>query len=237
MELYHVYTGLEFNKINHNNIFIKITNNNQNHKGFQYKIGLNIDTLPFNPTGTCNKGGLYFIEFKYAIFYRYYGDFISHAMIPNDALVYIEQNKYKTNKLILLNRYKFTDHPFWLYKKLCLESVKLNGFALQYVKIQTPEICLESVKHCGLMLKYVQDQSDEICLAAIVECPHALKYVKNKTILICTIAIKQNGCMIKYVPNPNIELKRLSNEKYEQAIEFIKKRLKNYIKNKEIIKF
>ena len=39
----------------------------------------------------------------------------------------------------------------------CLEAVKQNGFALQYVKEQTPEICLEAVKQNELALRYVKD--------------------------------------------------------------------------------
>ena len=39
----------------------------------------------------------------------------------------------------------------------CLEAVKQNGFVLQCVKEQTPEICLEAVKKDGLALRYVKD--------------------------------------------------------------------------------
>ena len=39
----------------------------------------------------------------------------------------------------------------------CLEAVKQNGFALQYVKEQTSEICLEAVKQNELALRYVKD--------------------------------------------------------------------------------
>ena len=39
----------------------------------------------------------------------------------------------------------------------CLEAVKQNGFALQYVKEQTPEICLKAVKQYSYNLKYVKD--------------------------------------------------------------------------------
>jgi Domain of unknown function (DUF4116) len=36
-----------------------------------------------------------------------------------------------------------------------LEAVKRNGYALQYVKDQTPEICTEAVKADGDALRYV----------------------------------------------------------------------------------
>ena len=39
----------------------------------------------------------------------------------------------------------------------CLEAVKRDGYALQYVKEQTPEICLAAVKQNELALRYVKD--------------------------------------------------------------------------------
>ena len=36
-----------------------------------------------------------------------------------------------------------------------LEAVKQNGYALQYVREQTPEMCIEAVKQNGDALRYV----------------------------------------------------------------------------------
>ena len=43
----------------------------------------------------------------------------------------------------------------WTDEKHCLEAVKRNGYALQYVKEQTEAICLEAVKEDGYALQYV----------------------------------------------------------------------------------
>ena len=43
--------------------------------------------------------------------------------------------------------------------EICLEAVKQNGYALQYVKEQTLEICLEAVKQNGYALQYVKEQT------------------------------------------------------------------------------
>ena len=48
-----------------------------------------------------------------------------------------------------------------------MESVKIDGLDLTYVKNQTDQICLEAVKQNGLALKYVKNQTDQICLEAI----------------------------------------------------------------------
>ena len=41
------------------------------------------------------------------------------------------------------------------YEEVCLEAVKINAYALEYVKEQTPKICLEAVKKDGWVLRYV----------------------------------------------------------------------------------
>ena len=66
----------------------------------------------------------------------------------------------------------------------CLEAVKQNGFVLQHVKEQTPEICLEAVKKDGLALQYVEEQTPEICLEAVKQNELALRYVKDINMLL-----------------------------------------------------
>jgi hypothetical protein len=63
--------------------------------------------------------------------------------------------------------------------KEALEAVKQNGHALQYVKIQTPEICLEALRQNGYALQFVNTQTPEICLEAVREEGYALKYVNE----------------------------------------------------------
>ena len=41
---------------------VKLTNETECHNGFQFKTGLNEDTIPFDPTGECKKGGIYFTD-------------------------------------------------------------------------------------------------------------------------------------------------------------------------------
>ena len=55
------YSGEEFKK-RCKFTFYRITNHEENHRGFQYYDGLNIDTQAFNPTGECSAGGLYFFD-------------------------------------------------------------------------------------------------------------------------------------------------------------------------------
>ena len=66
----------------------------------------------------------------------------------------------------------------WTNEKYCLEAVKENGLALEFVKDQTPEICLEAVKNYGFAIKYVKEQTSEICVQAILNDKDAKRYIK-----------------------------------------------------------
>jgi len=62
---------------------------------------------------------------------------------------------------------------------MCLVAIKQNGFVLQYVLEQTPEICLKAVRQNGHALRYVNEQTEEICLEAVKQDVRALQYVKE----------------------------------------------------------
>src|SRR5579872_4937683 len=94
-----VYSGIKFNNIMQGDnmkgtLLVKLTNESENHNNFQFRTGLNIDNIPFNPTRECTAGGLYFCEFQYLEQYIMYGNKICinmrYVTIPDDAQVYIE---------------------------------------------------------------------------------------------------------------------------------------------------
>jgi hypothetical protein len=60
-----------------------------------------------------------------------------------------------------------------------LRAVKQDGYVLQFVNIQTPEICLAAVNEDGFALRYVHVQTPEICLEAVKQYGYALKYVNE----------------------------------------------------------
>ncbi len=80
------------------------------HHGFQYKEGLNVDTVPFNPTGLCTPGGLYFTEKENIFDFLEYGCFIVEVRLPVDARVYKDNNKYKADKIIISNPQFLSDY-------------------------------------------------------------------------------------------------------------------------------
>lgn len=86
--------------------YYKITNEKENHNGLQYKTGLNVDILPFNPSGDCKPGGIYFAREDILAFLEY-GPWIRKVFIPKGANVYENPGlpeKWKADKVILGER-------------------------------------------------------------------------------------------------------------------------------------
>ena len=187
------YTGEDFNKILGSKKLYRFTHKDENHNGFQYKDGLNIDHLEFNPHGSGNPGGLYFVDEDYILSYLVNTKFkwIREVTIPSDARVYTDHQKYKCDKFILESRKHTSEYEIEKHK--CLEAVKQDYRALQFIKEQTHEICLEAVKQNGHALQYVKDQTEEICIEAVKQNGWLLEFIKNQTDKICLEAVKQDG--------------------------------------------
>ena len=88
----------------------KILNKEENHHNLQYKTGLNIDPIPFNPSGDCLKGGIYFSREHIFCFFDY-GCWIREVTIPEGIPVYENPGlpkKFKAPQVILGRRRKIT---------------------------------------------------------------------------------------------------------------------------------
>uniref|UniRef100_A0A6C0J513 DUF4116 domain-containing protein n=1 Tax=viral metagenome TaxID=1070528 RepID=A0A6C0J513_9ZZZZ len=113
--------------------------------------------------------------------------------IPRDAQTVIFPNKYRSDKIIILDTpVHFMNHEMWKDDDICKLIVHQNGSALKYVKHQTEDICKLAVKQLGTALQYVKNQTDEICKIAVQQNGYALQYVKTPTVEINELAVKQN---------------------------------------------
>jgi len=105
--------------------YYKILNEEENHRGLQYKTGLNIDPVEFNPSGDCEPGGIYFAS-KDILAFLSYGPWIRKVTLPKDAKVYKSPRileKWKADKVILGKRYKIAAKTI---QKLIDEGVDLK---------------------------------------------------------------------------------------------------------------
>ena len=113
--------------------------------------------------------------------------------------------------------------------KEALEAVKQDGYALQFVNEQTPEICLEAVKQYGYALSYVNEQTPEICLEAVKRDGGALSYVNEQTPEICLEAVKQYGYALRFVNEDMFEEEDIVIDGKKFSKSTIKEALKSYI--------
>jgi hypothetical protein len=201
-------SGTEFNKQYPNTNFYKVLNEKCNHHDFQYEHGLNIDTIEFNPTKECSPGGLYFTEACKLIRWCTCGIYICKVTIPDEARVYIEDNKFKADMIYvdLDNKTLIKDFKFESNDIDIIKAVQYDGYALKYVpeNLRTEEICKIAVQQNGYALEYVpiKLRTEEICHLAVQQNGMALQYVpiKLRTEEICHLAIQQTGWALQYVP-------------------------------------
>jgi len=90
--------------------YYKILNKDEYHHGLQYKSGLNIDPIKFNPRGNCSPGGIYFSR-EDILAFIHYGPWIRKVTLPEDARVYENPGnprKWKADRVILGKKEKIT---------------------------------------------------------------------------------------------------------------------------------
>jgi hypothetical protein len=191
-------------KFNPNTLFVRKFSTDHTHNGFKYNLGLNMDFHPFNPSGTCKGGGLYFTTMPHINNFRCFGPKIGVLELYPDAQFYCEPsaNKYKTNKIIVKQIYNdyidfLTNFP--QTEEICENVVKENGLLLQYVINQTPRICELAVRENGGALKYVKQQTPELCKIAINCNAFAFAYVKKHTFELYELAIRKDARASQFI--------------------------------------
>ena len=224
-----------------NKKFMKCVNNNFDHHGFKYKLGLNVDTQKFYPYGSCESGGLYFTTSDFIDKFYICGLNIAIIELCHDAEFYIDPTgyKYKTNKFIIteflpqtekicksaVKQYGMTlQFVNEQIEEICKLAVIQNGYALQFVREQTEEICKLAVQRVGYALQYVKDQTEEICKLAVKQNGNALQLVKKQTEEICKLAVQQDGMALMYVKVQTEEICKLAVQQNGWAVEFVKER-------------
>jgi len=125
-----ILTGKQLNQVFKNYTFGKLTNESETRNGFQFKDGLNIDTIQFDPIYD-HESGFYFTEINKMCLLLDSGDYPMYyyrkVTVPDDAQVYIEEGQLKADKLILDKRIPIKELDLWEDEEKCLSAVKQNG--------------------------------------------------------------------------------------------------------------
>lgn len=215
-----IILGKELNELNNNKPFYKFINRNKIHKGFTYKQGLNVDTLPFNPTDTCRQGGLYFTTKDNIFHFKKYGDYCCNIIIPDDAQCYVEKYAIKANKIIVESFREVHQMSEWFDEDFCISAVKQKWQAIKYVKVMTPNVCKQYVKIEGQTI-YFTPQTDELCELAVTQNGMALKFINNKTNKINLIAVRENGLALQHVSVQTEEICMVAIEQNPDAYQYV----------------
>jgi len=131
-------------------IYLKITNEHENHHNYQYHDGLNILIEPFNHNinESCGPGGFYFTTKKYIFDYFDYGIYLREVRLPlSDSdfcmVTNLHRNKCRANKIILGERYSLFEPATYIKLRLDLNNFanreKVMRFATRYGSIQLLE--------------------------------------------------------------------------------------------------
>ncbi len=146
-----IITGRQLNELLDGMPLLKFMNDNDTHYSMQYVTCHNLDILTFKGSGECSKGGLYVIMLtQFDMFYDHYGNYVRKVIIDPNALVYVENNKFKCDNIFLKERvekdlalkYMFTEYIQYLigYKsteiaeKFILNVMNNNIFSLKFVE-------------------------------------------------------------------------------------------------------
>jgi hypothetical protein len=126
-------------------MYLKITNDTENHHGLQYHDGLIIDPVPFVREGSCCPGGIYFTTPKFICNFLDYGPWVREVTIPEDAEIVKDPQggKWRASKVILSPRKDLREVETWKWLIECgmgiddqneaLRTAAINGY-LKVVK-------------------------------------------------------------------------------------------------------
>ena len=143
--------------------YYKVTNEEENHNGYQYRDGLNILEEEFNdnPGESCVPGGFYFTDYENLPSFFDFGIWIREIRIPEDARVVKdpEGDKWRTDKIIFGKKYhiikdfdrwfnpdKFNWEKSWALAEYCpsyfdkwFDPEKFNWYYSYYLAQFCPE--------------------------------------------------------------------------------------------------
>jgi hypothetical protein len=149
----------------------KLLHSDLSHNGFQYQVGLNVDSRPFNPHGSCEPGGLYYTDLAHlALFLSDAWPLVADVTVPDDALVYPEPDgtKWKASQLVLSNLRPVVQLLAELPHHMLLMMAKQSPRVLRLLNPVPPDVFLTALlsHRCALSFLSQEQLTPELCVLA-----------------------------------------------------------------------
>lgn len=214
-----------FKVLNKGNGFIHYTH--------QYKEGKNVDSIKFNPTGSCQGGGMYFVTLDNIQEFLSFGDHLAVIEVYDNSRVYVEKNKFKANKFNIVKIIPFDEVAQYSEEIATQILIPAVGEAYNPDQIvQTEELCLDAVNADGSLICFVHPRfrTEALCITAVNQDGGALRFIRNQTEEICLAAVKKHGLALEYVDKKLVtfDLIKAAVEENGGAIKFVKPELQTY---------
>lgn len=206
----------------------RMLNPDMKHYGFQWRVGVNVDPLPWNPKGSCLSGGLYFTTYDQLQFHASYPvdeNWIGRITVDDDEPVWQDGDKWKAHKVTLsdvvavhdlddLEYFRFISSTFSSFynktsryadgdlKKEWRQLMHYHPVTMQFARHDDWDVCFDLVGLTKRPEEYdLSRKADkDALLRAASKNGHILKFLPRIDEDIAMRAVKDCGSALRWVP-------------------------------------
>ena len=201
--------------------YFKVLADDLIHHGYKYKLGLNIDILPFNAKDSCGPGGLYYTTEENVLLFSEYGSLIAEVEPMGQIYEGPEGGKWKTDQLYVKSIVPITTWLSSKSRKFQYSMVKQDPNNIRYIIDPAEGVQLVAVKIYGNSIQYIKDPSEKVQLAAINNGADPF-YIKNPSETVQLAIVKRRGYYIERFENPSEVMQMAAVEQHTDYIRYFK---------------
>jgi hypothetical protein len=187
--------------------FYKVLRNNLVHRGFRYKLGLNVDIQEFNPEGSGESGGLYYTDLEHIADFLSFGNLIAEVEPVGQIYVDPAGDRWKTDKLIIKNITPFYEWVSKQSEEVQLAAVNHDSDNFLYISNPSEKVRLAAVQSYGALIHYIDNPSEEVQMAAIGRNEDNIRFIKNPSKAVQLAAVKGDISSIQFIENQTEEFR------------------------------
>jgi hypothetical protein len=218
--------------------WVKVTNKEMKHHGYQYSIGENEDIHELK-MNNCSQGGLYFCPLDVITKWMNLGNGYHEISFADDEDVWIEERKCKAKRIVLGEKVLFIDMSF----EICKIAAAYDGNSIRFMneeRTNDQRICKIAATQNGWSIKFMSDErrnDPEICKIAAVQAGNSIQYMSDERRNdpeICKIAAEENGYSIQFMSNErrnDPEICKIAAAQNGNSIEYMSEEMQKYFAN------